>query len=68
MSNIKYVAQAYSFTHKKMNNVFVSKPYLNASDKFLIVDDFLADGKDNLCRKLCGPGVYIGYNPKFGIA
>ena len=23
----KYVSQAYSFTHKKMNNVFVSKPY-----------------------------------------
>ena len=24
----KYMSQAYSFTHKKMNNVFVSKPYL----------------------------------------
>ena len=41
----KYVAQAYSFTHKKMNNVFISKPYLNATDKVLIVDDFLADGE-----------------------
>lgn len=41
----KYVAQAYSFTHKKMNNVFVSKPYLNAGEKVLIVDDFLADGQ-----------------------
>ncbi|MCQ2148256.1 MAG: xanthine phosphoribosyltransferase [Bacteroidales bacterium] len=41
----KYVAKAYSFTHKKMNNVFVSKPYLNATDKVLIVDDFLADGE-----------------------
>lgn len=41
----KYVAQAYSFTHKKMNNVFISKPYLNATDKVLIVDDFLADGQ-----------------------
>lgn len=41
----KYVSQAYSFTHKKMNNVFVSKPYLNAGDKILIVDDFLADGQ-----------------------
>lgn len=41
----KYVAQAYSFTHKKMNNVFVSKPYLHATDKVLIVDDFLADGQ-----------------------
>ena len=41
----KYVAQAYSFTHKKMNNVFISKPYMNAGDKVLIVDDFLADGQ-----------------------
>ncbi len=41
----KYVSQAYSFTHKKMNNVFISKPYLHATDKVLIVDDFLADGQ-----------------------
>ena len=41
----KYVAQAYSFTHKKMNNVFVSRPYLTVNDKVLIVDDFLADGQ-----------------------
>lgn len=41
----KYMAQAYSFTHKKMNNVFVSRPYLSADDKVLIVDDFLADGE-----------------------
>ena len=41
----KYVAQAYSFTHKKTNNVFVSRPYLSASDQVLIVDDFLADGE-----------------------
>lgn len=41
----KYVANAYSFTHKKMNNVFISKPYLHPTDKVLIVDDFLADGQ-----------------------
>ena len=41
----KYMAQAYSFTHKKMNNVFISKPYLPAGEKVLIVDDFLADGE-----------------------
>ncbi len=41
----KYVAQAYSFTHKRLNNVFVSRPYLTANDKVLIVDDFLADGQ-----------------------
>lgn len=41
----KYISQAYSFTHMRMNNVFVSKPYLSADDKVLIVDDFLADGQ-----------------------
>ena len=41
----KYISQAYSFTHKKMNNVFISKPYLNAGERVLIVDDFLADGQ-----------------------
>ncbi len=41
----KYMSQAYSFTHKKMNSVFVSKPYMLAGDKVLIVDDFLADGQ-----------------------
>ena len=41
----KYMSQAYSFTHKKMNNVLVSKTYLHATDKVLIVDDFLADGQ-----------------------
>lgn len=41
----KYMSQAYSFTHKKHNNVFVSKPYLNPGEKIVIVDDFLADGQ-----------------------
>ena len=41
----KYMSQAYSFTHKTVNNVFVSKPYLHATDKVLVVDDFLADGE-----------------------
>ncbi len=41
----KYVSQAFSFTHKKMNHVFVSKPYLHPTDRVLIVDDFLADGQ-----------------------
>ena len=41
----KYVSSAYSFTHKNVNNVFVSRPYLHATDKVLIVDDFLADGE-----------------------
>lgn len=41
----KYVSQAYSFTHKRHNHVFVSRPYLQAGEKVLIVDDFLADGQ-----------------------
>lgn len=41
----KYISHAYSFTHKKMNNVFVSKPYMQPGEKVLIVDDFLADGQ-----------------------
>ena len=41
----QYVSQAYSFTHKETNSVYVSKPYLNAADRVLIVDDFLAEGQ-----------------------
>ena len=41
----KYMSQAYSFTHKQMNNVFISRPYLTEGEKVLIVDDFLADGQ-----------------------
>lgn len=41
----KYMSQAYSFTHKETNNVFISRPYLHAGEKVLIVDDFLAEGQ-----------------------
>ena len=41
----KYISQAYSFTHRQRNKVFVSVPYLSATDKILIVDDFLAEGE-----------------------
>ena len=44
-SDDKYISQAYSFTHKKQNKVFVSAPYIFASDHVLIVDDFLAEGE-----------------------
>ena len=39
-----YVAEVESFTHKKTNQVIVSKKFLNAEDKVLIIDDFLANG------------------------
>ena len=41
----KYLSQAYSFTHKRVNSVFISRPYLHGTDRVLIVDDFLADGE-----------------------
>lgn len=41
----KYMSQAYSFTHKKMNSIFVSRPYLTKGERILIIDDFLADGQ-----------------------
>ncbi|MBQ4278296.1 MAG: xanthine phosphoribosyltransferase [Bacteroidaceae bacterium] len=41
----KYVSAAYSFTQRRQNHVFVSKPYLSRDDRVLIVDDFLADGE-----------------------
>lgn len=39
-----YVAEVHSFTHKKTNQVIVSKKYLTEKDHVLIVDDFLANG------------------------
>ena len=39
-----YVAEVESFTHKNKNNVIVSKQFLNANDRVLIIDDFLANG------------------------
>lgn len=40
----KFCSQIASFTHKCINNVFVSKNYLKAGEKVLIIDDFLAMG------------------------
>ncbi len=39
-----YVAEVESFTHKNRNTVVVSKQFLSAEDRVLIVDDFLANG------------------------
>lgn len=39
-----YVAEVESFTHKNKNNVIVSKKFLSAEDRVLIIDDFLANG------------------------
>ena len=39
-----YTAEVESFTHKNKNQVIVSKKFLSADDRILIVDDFLANG------------------------
>ena len=39
-----YVAEVDSFTHKKRNQIIVSKKFLSADDHILIIDDFLANG------------------------
>ena len=39
-----YFTQIYSYTHNKVNDVVVSKRFLNAEDRVLIIDDFLANG------------------------
>ena len=39
-----YTTKIESFTHKKVYDVIVAKKFLNADDKVLIIDDFLANG------------------------
>ena len=39
-----YVTEVESFTHKKKNQVIVSKQVLSSEDHILIIDDFLANG------------------------
>ena len=40
-----YTSRAYSFTHQTENTVLISKKYLEAGERVLIVDDFLAHGE-----------------------
>ncbi len=39
-----YTANVHSFTHKRDNNVIVTKSLLNPGEHVLIIDDFLANG------------------------
>lgn len=39
-----YSSKIESFTHKKVYDVIVSKKFLHAEDRVLIIDDFLANG------------------------
>lgn len=40
-----YTSEVYSFTKQTTYQVMVSKKYLSAGDRVLIIDDFLANGK-----------------------
>ena len=44
IDNEVYVAEVESFTHKRTNQVIVSKKFLDQDDRILIIDDFLANG------------------------
>ena len=47
----KYHSEVYSFTKQKVYPIMVSKKYISAEDKILILDDFLANGKAALALK-----------------
>lgn len=50
----KYHGEVYSFTKQRSYPIMISKKYLSADDKILIIDDFLANGKAALALKnLC---------------
>ncbi len=44
IGNDVYSAEVYSFTHQKSNIIRVSRDYLKAGARVLIIDDFLANG------------------------
>jgi xanthine phosphoribosyltransferase len=45
LTNNLLVSSVYSFTKQEENTIAVSSQFLNASDKVLIIDDFLANGE-----------------------
>lgn len=68
MSDNLYTAKVFSFTHHDTNTIAVDKNYLKASDKVLIIDDFLANGQavmglmtlvSSANAKLAGVGIAI---------
>lgn len=63
-----YQAPVHSFTHNKDYTVRVSKKYLSADDRVLIIDDFLANGEairglrsivEQAGATLCGAGIAV---------
>ena len=68
LSDKLWVSKAHSYTHNTDHNIFVSKSYLTAADKVLIIDDFLANGSAlsaliDLCHQagatVAGAGIVI---------
>lgn len=60
-----YETQVYSYTKNVVSRVILSKEYLNADDKVLIIDDFLANGGavlglDNLVKQAGATTVGVG--------
>ena len=45
MNDDMLISQANSYTHKQLNKVFVPATFVAPTDKFLIVDDFIAEGE-----------------------
>jgi len=45
MTDNLLISQANSYTHKQQNKVFVPATFVAPTDKFLIVDDFIAEGE-----------------------
>ncbi len=69
-----YQAPVHSYTHNTDYTVRISKRYLNADDRVLIIDDFLANGEavkglsaivEQAGATLCGVGIAIekGFQP-----
>lgn len=63
-----YTSEVYSFTRQKTYKIKVSRRYLHAGDRVLIIDDFLARGSAvhgmmELCQEagaeVCGVGIVI---------
>lgn len=68
ISDAVYAVEVESFTHGNTNTVVVSREYLGAGDRVLIVDDFLATGAAlrglrELCRQagatVAGAGIAV---------
>ena len=53
-----YTTKVESYTHGRVYDIIVSKEFLGAGDKVLLIDDFLANGKDS-GAELVGAGIVI---------